>query len=556
MVANIRSGSSPGGALYYNKEKVDKDEAEVLLWQKMLEPYDKCGRLDIDACMESFMPYLEANRRTTNTVFHASLNPSPEDRLTDEQLRKIACEYMERMGYGEQPYIVFKHKDISREHLHIVSLRVDEQGRKLPHDFEARRSMEILRDLERKYGLHPSVKGQGLTDREGLRKVNYSEGNVKQQISSVARSCLRNYKCSSYGEFRTLLELLNVSVEERTGTVDGRDYAGVIYGAMTDDGYGIGTPFKSSRIGKDVGYKALQKYYERSKSALKQDGTLDRLRQTVKDAMSPDNTREEFRQLLKADGIDVVFRINSVGRIYGATFIDHNAGIVANGSLLGKEFSANAFNELYPAPKQAQQVAEQHTEQQHKQRSHAVNPLTGIVDTVLDLADTPSETKITTDYHLSLRANLLRWATLTPDLGVEWRICPSWGIAVNGSWTSWSWNDKDRRYALWEVAPEVRYYMGEKKAWYLGAMFKAGQFNYKLSETGKQGDLMGGGITAGYQLRLNKALALDFNLGLGYLNADFEKYEVIDGVRVRRGNETKDWCGPINAGVTLVWKLF
>ena len=172
------------------------------------------------------------------------------------------------------------------------------------------------------------------------------------------------------------------------------------------------------------------------------------------------------------------------------------------------------------------------------------------------LADTPSETKITTDYHLSLRANLLRWATLTPDLGVEWRICPSWGIAVNGSWTSWSWSDKDRRYALWEVAPEVRYYMGEKKAWHLGAMFKAGQFNYKLSETGKQGDLMGGGITAGYQLRLNKALDLDFNLGLGYLNADFEKYEVIDGVRVRCGNETRNWCGPINAGVTLVWKLF
>ena len=172
------------------------------------------------------------------------------------------------------------------------------------------------------------------------------------------------------------------------------------------------------------------------------------------------------------------------------------------------------------------------------------------------LSGTPSETKITNDYHLSLRANLLRWATLTPDLGLEWRICQSWSIAVNGSWPSWSWSDKDRRYALWEVTPEVRYYMGEKKAWYLGAMFKAGQFNYKLSETGKQGDLMGGGITAGYQLRLNKALDLDFNLGLGYLNVDFEKYEVIDGVRVRRGNETKDWYGPINAGVTLVWKLF
>ena len=149
-------------------------------------------------------------------------------------------------------------------------------------------------------------------------------------------------------------------------------------------------------------------------------------------------------------------------------------------------------------------------------------------------------------YTLSLRANLLRWATLTPDVGIEWRITPSVGI----------WQDNDRRYALWEVAPEVRYYIGEKKAWYLGAMFKAGQFNYKLSATGKQGDLMGGGITGGYQLRLNKALSLDFNVAVGCLHADYEKYEVIDGVRVRAGKETKNWWGPVNAGVTLVWKLF
>ena len=136
---------------------------------------------------------------------------------------------MERMGYGDQPYIVFKHKDISREHLHIVSLRVDENGHKLPHDFEARRSMEILRDLERKYGLHPSVKGEEQADKVGLHRVNYREGNVKQQISSVVRLCLLNYKCSSYGELRTLLERFNVSAEERTGIIDDRDYVGIIY---------------------------------------------------------------------------------------------------------------------------------------------------------------------------------------------------------------------------------------------------------------------------------------------------------------------------------------
>ena len=102
--------------------------------------------------------------------------------------------------------------------------------------------------------------------------------------------------------------------------------------------------------------------------------------------MSPNNTRDEFRRLLKAENIDAIFCINPVGRIYGVTFIDHNEGIVSNGSVLGKEFSANVFNDLYPAPKEMQQVAERHAEQQHEQRSHAVNPLTGIVDTVLDLA--------------------------------------------------------------------------------------------------------------------------------------------------------------------------
>ena len=173
-----------------------------------------------------------------------------------------------------------------------------------------------------------------------------------------------------------------------------------------------------------------------------------------------------------------------------------------------------------------------------------------------EITVTPSESQSSTHYHFALRANLLRWATLTPDVGLEWRVHPSWGILVNGSWTSWTWQDNNRRYALWEVAPEVRYYMGKEKRGYLGAMFKAGQFNYKFSATGRQGDLMGGGITGGYQLRLSDALSLDFNVAVGCLHADYEKYEVIDGVRVRAGKETKNWWGPIGAGVTLVWKLF
>ena len=159
-------------------------------------------------------------------------------------------------------------------------------------------------------------------------------------------------------------------------------------------------------------------------------------------------------------------------------------------------------------------------------------------------------------HSLSLRANLLRWGTLTPDLGVEWRLNRHVGILVNGSYTSWTWNSNDRRYALWEIAPEARYYIGKEKRGYIGAIYKAGSFNYKLSEIGKQSNLMGGGLTGGYQLKLNKALNLDFSLALGCLHADYDKYIVIDGIRVRQGKETKNWWGPISAGVTLVWNIF
>ena len=158
-------------------------------------------------------------------------------------------------------------------------------------------------------------------------------------------------------------------------------------------------------------------------------------------------------------------------------------------------------------------------------------------------------------HSLSLRANLLRWVTLTPDLGVEWRLNHHVGILVNGSYTSWTWNSNDRRYALWEIAPEARY-IGKEKRGYIGAMYKAGSFNYKLSEIGKQGNITGGGLTGGYQLKLNKVLNLDFSLALGCLHADYDKYIVIDGIRVRQGKETKNWWGPISAGVTLVWNIF
>ena len=158
-------------------------------------------------------------------------------------------------------------------------------------------------------------------------------------------------------------------------------------------------------------------------------------------------------------------------------------------------------------------------------------------------------------YTWALRANLLNWALLTPGFGAEWRIDRNFSVLVNGSWTSWSRDNKNRKYALWEIVPEVRYYTGRKKRAHVGVMFCTGSFDYKPGSTGKQGDHRGGGITGGYTLGLNRTLSLDFHAALGYTRAVYDKYKVINGVQVRAGSDTKNYWGISQPGVTLVWKF-
>lgn len=156
-------------------------------------------------------------------------------------------------------------------------------------------------------------------------------------------------------------------------------------------------------------------------------------------------------------------------------------------------------------------------------------------------------------YCFAVRTNLLRWATLTPDLGVEWRVSRSVGIAANATYTYWSWQEGERRYSVLNLSPEVRWYLGREKRGYVGALFQAGNFNYKFGRTGRQGDHLGGGIVGGYQLPVGKRLMLDFAAGVGYVHADYEKYNRIGGHNVRAGKDTKDYFGPNHLTVGLVW---
>ena len=344
MIAKIGSGNTLYGTLSYNQIKVDENHAKVIFTNRIIENTD--GDFDIHSCLQSFEPYLLANKRTEKPVLHISINPDPKDKLSDEQLSEIAQTYMQKMGYGNQPFIVYKHEDIERRHIHIVSLRVDENGKKIDHNFERRRSMDICRELEQKYGLVPADQKQRQTGLP-LKKVEYEKGDVKHQIAGVIRQVAKDYYFQSLKEYKSLLSLYNIGVEEVRGEIRDKAYKGLIYSALNNKGENVGNPFKSSLFGKSVGIDSLEKRTLKSAEIIKSKGLKERSKKVITAAMRTTNNRADFEKALEKQGISVLFRENEQGRIYGATFIDHEQKCVFNGSRLGKEFSANVFNEKY-----------------------------------------------------------------------------------------------------------------------------------------------------------------------------------------------------------------
>ena len=224
MIAKISATENLGGALGYNFKKVEKGEANILLAAELYQ--SKEGRYtmeDVLADMEALIP---KNCRTKKTVFHCSLNPHPDEKLSDETLTQIVKEYMEALGYGKQPYIVFKHNDIAREHIHIVSLRVDSKGRKISDKFEKRRSKKITEALERKYDLIPSSKIADKVMNE-TPKIDTTRGNIKEQVASILRMVLKRYCLCSLGELNAILSAYNLAVEEVKTEFQGKKYDGV-----------------------------------------------------------------------------------------------------------------------------------------------------------------------------------------------------------------------------------------------------------------------------------------------------------------------------------------
>ena len=349
MVAKISIGSSLYGALAYNSEKINREEGRLLGANKIILPAD--GQIDIGRIAENFREFMPMMGRTKKPVLHISLNPHPDDKLTDQDFEILAREYLEKLGFGEQPFIIYKHEDIDRHHIHIVTVNVNEQGKRLNQDFLFRRSKKITTELEEKYNLHKAQR-EKITPDMPIKKVDPS-GDIKRQVANTVKMVGMRYKFQTLGEYNAVLSLYNIRCEQTDGRVNGREYHGLVYFATDDEGKVVANPFKASRLGKFASRTAIDSRFEKSKYKIDVAPTRSR----VAGVLARATDKDDFTAKLKESGIDVVFRYTDEGRIYGVTFIDHNTMTVLNGSRLGKQFSANALNERFNNP-QAQPTNE------------------------------------------------------------------------------------------------------------------------------------------------------------------------------------------------------
>ena len=339
MVAKISLGNSLYGALVYNGEKINKEKGRLLDTNKIFN--DGTGTVNIHRAFEDFKRWMPANSKAEKTMMHISLNPHPEDRLSDVDYARLAHEYMEKMGFGDMPYLVFKHEDIDRHHIHIVALRVRPDGTCISDRNNFYRSKDICRELEKKYGLKPAER-QKITPDMPIKKID-PNGDIKRQVANTVKMVGMRWKFQSMGEYNAILGLYNVRCEQTDGRVNGREYHGLVYFATDDNGNTIAAPFKASRLGKFASRTAIDNRFERAKDKI----DIRPTKRMVAEAMAFASGKDDFIAGLKERNIDLVLRYTEDGRIYGATFIDHNTMTVLNGSRIGKEFSANALQRWF-----------------------------------------------------------------------------------------------------------------------------------------------------------------------------------------------------------------
>jgi len=367
MVAKIKTGRSITGAINYNEHKVRLGKAELILAQGYLkDPVE----LTFNDKLLRLTDLTKRNERTLVNTLHLSLNFAVSENLDKDVLQQIADDYMDGLGFGKQPYLVYQHHDAGHPHLHIVTTNIEADGKRISFHLLANRASEDARkQVELSYNL-VKAEDQGKQQKligKPLEEVAYGKSELKRSITNVVTEVVRAYKFTSIPELNAVLNQYNITADR--GSKDSRMFEknGLVYWALDGKGNKIGVPIKASSIYGKPTLKALDDLFRLNEMLRKP--LKEQLKGAIDKALLHPISKSSFQKQLKEQGIQVVFRQNEEGRLYGITFVDHKSKVVFNGSDLGKTYSAaslsgwfkiEATNQNQPAVKAAKKDERSH----------------------------------------------------------------------------------------------------------------------------------------------------------------------------------------------------
>lgn len=349
MVTRIISGQSIRGLLTYNENKVAEQQATLILASRFGTDID---RLNFKAKLNRFENLTMLNSRVKTNALHIMLNFDREDKVDTATFQQIATSYMERIGFGDQPFLVYQHKDVSHPHIHIVTTNIQPSGKRIDiHGIGRTLSETARKELETEFSL---IKAEGRNKSEVLsikpidiEKVIYGKTPTKRAIYNLVSEVMRSYKFTSLAEYNAVLKQYNVIADRGKEDTLMFEKRGLVYSITDGKGNRIGIPFKASALATKPTLDKVEKKFEQNKQ--KRLSYRDSIKERIDKVFGKYDsiTRSTFTKELQKQKIAIVFRQNEQGFIYGATFIDHRTKSAFNGSDLGKAYSAKALTERF-----------------------------------------------------------------------------------------------------------------------------------------------------------------------------------------------------------------
>ena len=341
MVAKITTPSSINKALNYNEKKVQKGVASCLYAGNFLKD---AGTMNFYEKLARFQNLIALNTRAKATSLHISLNFHPSENLSREKLEQIASVYMEKIGFGNQPYLVYEHRDAGHPHLHILTTTIKEDGRRIvTQNIGRNQSQKARKEIEEAFGLiratAPISQSLKATEDDMVQKIRYGKTDSKRSITNVLHKVLHHYHFTSLPELNAILKLYNIRADRGGETSRTYRNGGLTYRILDEKGNTVGVPIKASSIHFKPTLKYLETRFKESELARVSH------KQKLKTAIDfivhkkPANL-SELALRLKEERVSTDLRVNTEGFIYGITFIDHRTGCVFNGSDLGKGYCA------------------------------------------------------------------------------------------------------------------------------------------------------------------------------------------------------------------------